>query len=155
MILLASDVRYIVIHCSATKASADIGAAEIDKWHTAKGWEGIGYHAVIRRSGKLEAGRDLSRTGAHVVGHNHESVGVCLVGGLDNTGKPADNFTPAQWETLAELVRDLSERFPFAAVVGHRDLSPDLNGDGVIQPWEWSKACPCFDAVAWWQRVSK
>jgi hypothetical protein len=29
--------------------------------------------------------------------------------------------------------------------VGHRDLSPDLNGDGIIQPGEWTKMCPCYD----------
>lgn len=28
---------------------------------------------------------------------------------------------------------------------GHRDLSPDLNGNGVIEPEEWVKVCPCFE----------
>lgn len=31
-------------------------------------------------------------------------------------------------------------------VVGHRDISPDLNHNGIVDPWERIKACPCFDA---------
>ena len=31
-------------------------------------------------------------------------------------------------------------------VLGHRDTSPDLDGDGIVEPEEWTKMCPCFDA---------
>ena len=30
-------------------------------------------------------------------------------------------------------------------VLGHRDTSPDLDGDGIVEPEEWTKMCPCFD----------
>ena len=36
---------------------------------------------------------------------------------------------------------------------GHRDLSPDLNGNGEIEPEEWIKACPCFNAETDWGKV--
>ena len=35
--------------------------------------------------------------------------------------------------------------YPGCKVCGHRDLSPDLNGNGEIEPEEWVKQCPCFD----------
>ena len=82
-----SSTKYIVIHCAATKPSMDIGAAEIRKWHTdpPRNWDDIGYHYVVRRSGTiekpmLEVGRYLEIPGAHVANHNHESIGICLVG---------------------------------------------------------------------------
>jgi N-acetyl-anhydromuramyl-L-alanine amidase AmpD len=141
---------YLVFHCSATKGSLDIGVERIREWHISKGWSDIGYHLVIRRDGRIEAGRHLDEVGAHVAGHNLHSIGVCMVGGLDEQGRSAENrpdfFTSQQWES-AELVAKLLHRmYPGAQIVGHRDLSPDKNGDGKIAPGEWLKSCPCFDA---------
>jgi hypothetical protein len=36
------------------------------------------------------------------------------------------------------------ETYPIVDVLGHRDASPDKNGDGVITKNEWVKSCPCF-----------
>ena len=144
------STKYIVIHCSATKPSMDIGAAWIDAEHKKRGWSGIGYHKVITRSGAVEDGREIQDVGAHTKGHNFESVGVCMVGGInEKTGEPEDNFEPAQYRALRRQVDALLQEFPDAKVLGHRDLSPDIDGDGVIERHEWLKACPCFDAVAW------
>lgn len=141
----------IVIHCSATKPSQHIGRAQIEEWHLAKGWSGIGYHFVITRAGDLETGRPLEEVGAHVQGYNAHSVGVCMVGGLDDLGRAIQNapaqFTTAQWDTARVLVAFLRKLYPAAKVVGHRDLSPDKNQDGKIQPAEWLKTCPGFDAA--------
>lgn len=79
-------------------------------------------------------------------GFNAHSIGLCYEGGLDCRGHPADTRTPAQRATLRQLVTDLELRFPGCRVCGHRDLSPDLNGNGEIEPEEWIKQCPCFDA---------
>ncbi len=138
----------IVVHCSAT-GTADIGKREINQWHLKRGFVTIGYHFVIRRDGTLETGRRESEIGAHVAGHNANSIGVCMVGGVDAKGKPADNFTPAQWDTLRVILSQLKARYSTARIVGHRDLSPDLNGDGRITPNEWTKVCPSFDVAAW------
>lgn len=143
----------IVIHCSATKPSQDISAADIDAMHRARGFARIGYHYVIRRDGVVEVGRPGAEIGAHVEGFNSTSVGVCMIGGLDEDGKemkPGEvaPFTDAQWAAARTLVASLRRWFPTARVVGHRDLSPDLNGDGQVQPREWLKTCPGFDASA-------
>ena len=140
---------YIVIHCSATPPSSDIGADEIDDWHKQRGWSGIGYHAVIRRDGQIEFGRHFDEVGAHVKGQNYRSVGVCLVGGVNENGEAKDNFTTEQLKSLTALVATLERAYPDAEVLGHRDLSPDLDGDGVIEENEWIKECPCFDVRGW------
>ncbi len=89
--------------------------------------------------------------GAHASGNNKGSLGICLVGGLnETTGKPENNYTEAQMESLGTLLDYLEGLYPKAYVLGHRDLSPDLNGDGKITNNEWTKACPCFDAATWW-----
>jgi N-acetylmuramoyl-L-alanine amidase len=123
---------YIVIHCAATPPSMDIGIDTIREWHKARGFRDVGYHYVIRRDGTRQKGRDLNEIGAHVTGHNHHSVGVCLVGGMSSGMLlPENNFTEAQWTTLYLTLKELHETYPKAVIVGHRDLDA-------------SKACPSF-----------
>lgn len=136
----------IIIHCSATRAGQDFTAADIDRWHRARGFRSIGYHFVIRLDGTIEPGRDVSLDGAHCTGWNRRSIGICYVGGLDKEGRPADTRTEAQREALIRLVEDLRLVYPdIRQVIGHRDTSPDRNGDGIISPNELIKMCPCFD----------
>jgi N-acetylmuramoyl-L-alanine amidase len=116
----------------------DIGVKEVRQWHKARGWKDVGYHYIIRRNGKVEAGRRESQVGAHVAGHNADSIGISLAGGInERTLKPESNYTPAQWASLDRLIGELSLRYPDANVTGHRDFP------GV------AKACPCFDAEPW------
>lgn len=156
------NVNKIVVHCSATRAGMDIGATDIDKWHRDEphNWSMIGYHFVIRRDGTLEYGRPLTRQGVHTRGHNQNSWGICMVGGvkqiiIDGKAKLVadDNFTPAQYATLRTVVMMLKAIAPDAEVLGHRDLSPDRNNDGVIDKWEWVKDCPCFDVRLWYSQA--
>lgn len=149
-----TDIDAIVIHCSATRAGQDVRAADIDKWHKERGFSMIGYNYVIDLDGRIEVGRPLTRDGAHcntagVSGraYNKHSIGICYVGGLDRDGNPADTRTPAQKIALETLVYDLMEKYPnIKEVIGHRDASPDRNGDGRITANEWIKQCPCFNA---------
>jgi hypothetical protein len=145
-----SKTDLIVIHCSATGPDEDIGRDEIDDMHVARGWSGIGYQYVVRRNGLIEFGRGGDQVGAHAKGVNKRSVAVCLVGGVDKHGRPANNFTPEQWRSADLLVAILRHAYGDAEILGHRDLSPDLDGDGIIEEHEWMKACPCFDAKARW-----
>lgn len=132
---------FIVLHCSATRACQDIGARDIRRWHVAKGWKDIGYHFVIRLDGRIEKGRAIDAIGSHVAGHNANSIGICLVGGLDDaTFKPACTYTSKQWSALKGLLGKLLAAYPKASVLGHRDFK------GV------AKACPCFDAKPWARR---
>lgn len=139
------NIDSIIVHCSATKAGRDFTAADIDRWHRERGFNSIGYHYVIRLDGKLEKGRDVALSGAHCKGWNERSVGICYIGGLDENGRPADTRTNAQKRVLYQMIMDLQREYNILQVLGHRDTSPDLNGDGVIEPYEYVKVCPCFD----------
>lgn len=144
-------ITEIIIHCSATKAGQWFEAKDIDSWHRQRGFNMIGYHYVILLDGTIQEGRPLQQVGAHCVGHNAHSIGICYIGGLDAKGQPSDTRTQAQKDALAKLIWRLSLRLVnsgqgFPEVYGHRDLSPDKNGDGVISPDEWLKECPCFNA---------
>jgi N-acetylmuramoyl-L-alanine amidase len=145
--------KYLVVHCSATSPIANIGARDIDAMHRQQGWGGIGYHYVIRRDGTIERGRPFTTIGAHVKGFNSQSIGICLVGGVDREMRPRENFTLHQYESLRNLLSTLKQTYRDAQIVGHRDLSPDRNGDGTITPDEWLKACPCFDVREWVRKV--
>lgn len=113
----------------------DIGAAEIERWHRARGFFGIGYHYVIRRNGQLEKGRPLEKAGAHAEGYNANSIGICLVGGIDDKGKPQNNFTDAQWTELKRLVSELTEKYGALKIIGHNEVA--------------HKACPSFSVPKW------
>lgn len=125
----------------------DIGVDTLRAWHKKNGWKDVGYHMVIRRDGSIENGRPMDEVGAHVAGHNHESIGICLIGGIDENGKAEDNFTHKQMTTLRNTLKFLRENYKKALILGHRDLSPDMNKDGKITPNEWIKECPCFDVA--------
>lgn len=134
------QTNYIVVHCSATRPNQDIDAKEIDRWHRQFGWSRIGYAYVITRSGVLEVGRGADEIGAHVKGYNDQSLGICMVGGIDDEGNPENNYTDEQWQALKNVITLLKEGYPDAEVLGHRDF-PNVN-----------KACPCFDVREWWSK---
>lgn len=132
---------FLVVHCSASKAGADIGLAEIDRWHAERGFIGVGYHYIIRRSGVVETGRPVDTIGAHVAGYNWRSIGICLIGGVSESGAPVENYTAEQWVSLRRLLLQLHAAYPNAAVCGHRDF-PEVRKD-----------CPCFHVRMWWAQV--
>ena len=139
-------INLIVIHCSATREDRTLTPGDLEVMHRRRGFNGTGYHYYIRKDGTTVLTRPIERVGAHVKGWNAHSIGVCYEGGLNRKGQPADTRTPTQKATIRQLVHQLKELFPGSRVCGHRDLSPDLNGNGEIEPEEWMKACPCFDA---------
>ena len=122
----------LILHCSATKPSMDIGLEEINEWHKKRGWRCCGYHFIIRRDGTVENGRSILMKGAHAKGYN-DCIGVCLVGGIDDNGKPEDNFTESQINGFYTLVLCLRMIFKKVEILGHNDL-PNV-----------TKACPSFD----------
>lgn len=129
-------INLVVIHCSATPPSMNIGKSVIDKWHRAKGFFGCGYHYVIKRNGKVEIGRPEETIGAHTQGYNERSIGICIVGGIsEEKGNPECNYTDEQWETLKTLATDLQKRYPGIKFIGHNQVA--------------NKACPCFNVPKW------
>ena len=127
-------INRVIIHCSATKG--DVSAATIRKWHTEdRRWRDIGYHDVIRTNGNIEKGRPIEQAGAHVQGHNADSIGICLAGGRDGT----PSYTPEQWASLELLVRGYVAKYG-CTVHGHNDFTN-------------AKTCPNFDAGAWYDAL--
>ncbi|MDR1503677.1 MAG: N-acetylmuramoyl-L-alanine amidase [Prevotella sp.] len=121
----------IILHCSATKEGQHFTAEDIDRWHRARGFAKIGYHHVVYLDGSVHTGRDESLIGAHCLGHNATSIGVCYIGGLDEKNNPKDTRTEAQKAALTGLVHNLKARYPHTKVHGHNEFA--------------AKACPCFD----------
>ncbi len=130
-------VQWIFVHTAAH--FGDCGAAEIDAWHRSRGRAGIGYHFVVRRSGRVEAGRDLSLAGAHIEGCNTRSIGICCEGHGDH--EPHD---PAQRASLLDLCRTLISRFDLSAdrVLGHREVNGLIDLDLVGDHYRTSTTCP-------------
>ena len=141
-------INYIVVHCSATREGCTLTSEVLEAEHRRRGFRTTGYHYYIRRDGTVLGTRSLELPGAHCRGHNKYSIGICYEGGLDAHGCPADTRTPEQRAALKLLVHQLLETYPGSRVCGHRDLSPDRNGNGEIEPEEWIKACPCFEVKA-------
>lgn len=146
-------IDHIFIHCTASPEGKPMTVSDIRRVHKANGWADIGYHYVVYLDGSVHCGRDVDKVGAHVSGYNSNSIGVAYVGGLENKAgvptrcqKPKDTRTFAQKEGLRDLVEQLKKLYPQAQVLGHRDISPDKNGNGTVEPFEWIKSCPCFDA---------
>lgn len=134
------EINLIVVHCSATPPSMDIGVETIKRWHTRKGWSDCGYHYVIKRDGTVEKGRPIQRPGAHAKGYNKNSIGICLVGGCDDKMNPEDNRTEEQKESLHLLLGGLFFQYNTPDIIGHNEVS--------------SKACPSFSVPEWLEEIN-
>jgi N-acetylmuramoyl-L-alanine amidase len=134
------EINKIVIHCADTPDNSKhvFTVEDIDEWHYERGFrrkEGLreqfnphlkscGYHYVIYRDGSVHTGRGENEIGAHAVGHNSGSIGICLIG--------HSMFTPEQWTALKTLLGTLQRKYRFAVVNGHYQVAK--NG----------KTCPNF-----------
>jgi N-acetylmuramoyl-L-alanine amidase len=135
-------ITHIVLHCTAGPAQQPTNSIKY-YWQKVLGWKSYGYHWLVGEDGTAERLTPDEQPSNGVKGYNSHAIHLCYKGGWDGT----DTRTVAQKEKLLELVTNYKRRFPAAKVCGHRDLSPDLNGDGVITPNEFVKKCPCFNAI--------
>lgn len=138
------DIKYIAVHCTAGHQTQTI--ADLQAEFRRKGWKNPGYHYVVAPDGKITQLLDEDRVSNGVRGYNQTAINVAYIGGIDAEGKATDNRTEPQKKALAKLLRLLRSRYPDAVILGHRDFSPDVNGNGVVDSWERIKECPCFDA---------
>ena len=127
--LLSKNIKLLVVHCSDTEDNKKLSAIDIHKMHLKFGWDGIGYHKIIQRSGKVENGRPEYWIGAHVKGKNDISLGVCLIG--------RNKFTTLQFISLERVLRKWKSLYPKAEIIGHRDTGNT------------KKTCPNFDVKNW------
>lgn len=125
-------ITKIIVHCADTPEGRDDKAADIRRWHKARGFNDIGYHYVVDLDGTIEPGRDVTIAGAHTTGHNADSIGVCYIGGADTDMKPKDTRTEEQKTALWLLLKYLVQKYPGAKIYGHSDFA--------------NKSCPSFDA---------
>ncbi|RID91561.1 hypothetical protein D2N39_12735 [Gemmobacter lutimaris] len=138
-------VREVIVHCSATRPEwmdgdgIDAQVAEIRRWHKAQGWRDIGYHWVLGRSGELRAGRRETEIGAHVMGRNNGTIGICLIGGFGSaeTDRPEVHFTDRQLVQLRNQIEAISMRTQITTVSGHNQYA--------------AKACPGFHVPTWFK----
>ena len=125
----------IICHCTATPEGRHVTVKDVDNWHrNERHWaNGIGYHWLIYLDGSIHAGRPESMIGAHCVGYNKHSIGVCYVGGTErnNVKKEKDTRTPEQKAAFVKILTELHQRYPKATLHGHREFA--------------NKPCPCFD----------
>lgn len=124
-------INKIIIHCSATPEGREVTVADIDRWHRERGFTQIGYHYVIYLDGSIHNGRPEHITGAHCLGQNQTSIGICYIGGLDKEGKPKDTRTMKQKLALLDLLMRLVVKYPNITIHGHNEFT--------------NKACPCFN----------
>ena len=142
-------VTHVTQHCTATPEGLACSAKQISDMDIARFGQ-VSYHYVVLLDGTLVCTLDPKWKGAHTGGHNSGNIGISYVGGIDRvTKKPKDTRTQAQKLTLAKFYRDMRATYPSVIIQGHRDWSPDLDGDGKIEPNEWVKMCPCFDVKDW------
>lgn len=151
-------VDSVIVHCSATRENKDYTFEDCIRDHKARGFRACGYHIYIRKDGTRHFGRPFGSIGAHAgKSHNATTIGICYEGGLDARGKAKDTRTELQ---KVALIQSIEEAIAYGegtvkSILGHRDLSPDLNGNGIVEPIEWIKQCPCFDAKPEYQYLLK
>ncbi len=135
----------LVVHCTAGNQYEKL--SDLLHGFKLRGWKNPGYHYVIPADGNVIELISEKLIANGVAGHNSQSIHVSYMGGIDKNGKPSDNRTEAQKISLRSVLEQLKKKYPAAKIKGHRDFSPDLDKDGLIEWHEWIKACPCFDAM--------
>ena len=121
----------IILHCTATPDGRHVDVATIREWHRKRGWSDIGYHFVIYLDGSVHNGRPVEKVGAHVSGHNADTIGVVYVGGTDAAGKAKDTMNDAQETAFVNLVASLRAKHGALTLHGHNEYA--------------AKACPSFN----------
>lgn len=137
------NIDKLIVHCTATPEFKDFDVEDVRSWHVkGNGWSDIGYHYLIKLDGTVEEGRPIERSGAHVAGHNKNSIGIAYVGGMDkNMDEWIDTRTVEQKDSLFNLLMDLKYEYPDSIVYGHNDFTD-------------KKVCPCFDAKSEYEEIS-
>src|SRR5690554_5975133 len=123
-------INKIIIHCSATPEGRHHTVKDIDRWHRDRGFAQVGYHWVVYLDGSIHPGRSEKIAGAHTVGHNTDSIGICYIGGVDSNMNAKDTRTENQKIALRNLVNELQKKYPNSTVHGHNEFA--------------AKACPSF-----------
>lgn len=134
------DIKYIVIHCTATSPDAEKKSI-LNYWKNVLKWKNVGYHFLIDKFGVIHELARLDQITNGVRGYNKNSIHISYIGGVDANNKPKDTRTPSQEYAMEVLVYEMHKKFPNAIIQGHRDF-------GV------NKACPSFDVGKWLKEIN-
>ena len=148
-----AQLKYLVIHCTATPEGRDVTPEDIRRMHTSpvsaggRGWKQVGYTDLIRLDGTVErlvdnnedAKVDPWEVTNGAKGYNSISRHIVYAGGCDTSMNPKDTRTVAQEKALVAYVRDFHRRFPTVRIIGHNEIA--------------AKACPSFDVQKWLKSI--
>ena len=129
------NIKYIVIHCTASQPNATKQSI-LNYWKNFLKWSTVGYHRLIDANGIIHQLAKYDQVTNGVKGYNSESIHFSYIGGIDEKGKPKDTRTPKQKESLLYLIKEARKLYPNAIIQGHRDFGA-------------KKACPSFDVKEW------
>ena len=148
-----AQLKYLVIHCTATPEGRDVTPDDIRRWHTSpvsaggRGWKQVGYTDLIRLDGTVErlvnnnedANVDPWEITNGAKGYNSICRHIVYAGGCDKNMKPKDTRTAAQRKALEAYVLDFHRRFPTVRIIGHNAIA--------------AKGCPSFDVQKWLKSI--
>lgn len=161
-------ITRIFVHCTASwQLNTTVESLKAE--FKSKGWKNPGYHYVVFPDGKIVQMLAEELVANGVKDYNAHSIHVAWVGGIgyreyqdggvirQDRSKmvSVDNRTKQQKLALFDLLTKLKLKYRNAQIMGHRDISPDLNHNGVVDPWERIKDCPCFDAMVEYMDINK
>lgn len=138
-------IERIFVHCTAGNQKQTL--QQLKDEFIRKGWKNPGYHYVVFPDGKLVQLLSEDKVSNGVQGYNSTSINVSYVGGIDKQGRPIDNRTQAQKDTLYALLMYLKQQYPKAHILGHRDIWGKNSKN-------WKKYCPCFDAEEEYKEIN-
>lgn len=168
-----ADIRRknrFVWHCTAGFA----GVTAIERfWREDLKWKHKGYATITELDGTIWWLKDNSAVNGYtkeytdacwnfttngVSGYNSQCIHHSLIGGVEKVGNiwvAKDTRTPEQIEAMHYICQKGIEYLTSQGVdvtkdfgtYGHREFSPDQNGDGVVSSWERIKECPSFPVM--------
>lgn len=113
---IRNTTEQMVLHHSGVTVRQSVEV--IHNYHkNTNGWSGIGYHFYIRTTGQIYRGRPENTVGAHAVGANYNSIGICFEGNFSK-----EKMGEKQIKAGQELIEYLKEKYGISKVVGHRDI---------------------------------
>lgn len=154
------DIKDIFIHCSAGYGSIE----SIQKFWKSLGWNSPGYHLIVDLDAKVHQLQPFTKFSNGVKGFNKNAINISYIGGVEKTNvtKALDSRTPQQKEALLNAIKTAIKWVESNGgsksqlrIRGHRDVSPDKNGNGIIESWERIKECPSFDAIPEYKHLLK
>lgn len=149
---MSSKLKYLVLHCTATREGKIVTSDMIRAWHTSpppkgRGWKQVGYSSMFHLDGTLENlvfydnndFVDSYEITNGALGINGVSRHIVYVGGVDAAGRPKDTRTDRQLMSMEIFIKGFILEYPHIEVAGHNHFD--------------NKACPSFNVPEWLRKI--